>query len=406
MLQHAPAFCYNVTNPQDKDERETTMTDRRMFLSGAGLGALATALPLGASAAEAGAGAKGDTRFNVRDFGAAGDGKAADSDAIQRALDAAGAVCGTVWFPAGRYRCHDLRVPPNVTLLADPVWIFHCETVGAVLELDDPNAACLLNITGAFGVRVRGVVLKGIRKTPKPVHGIFLNNVAKWSHKEDTFVFDDVKVMEFSGHGIYLNRIWLFIIRHSQCMNNAGDGMRIRGWDGFVTDNQFSGNGGNGFGCEECGATVMFTANRVEWNRGAGLALVSGDDWNVTGNSFDRNWGAGLSAIGTAVLAVTGNVFRRCGKDSNMLAEGEKSCQVRLENVRGLAMTGNTCLAGRDDGGKGLYTPQVGFILKGLSHSVISGNALYRGFMEKMIVDLGGHGPEFILKDNVGCPMK
>ena len=27
----------------------------------------------------------------------------------------------------------------------------------------------------------------------------------------------------------------------------------------------------------------------------------------------------------------------------------------------GLAATGNACRAGRDDGGKGLYTPQVGF---------------------------------------------
>lgn len=379
--------------------------NRRNFLFGAGLGAAAAAVPMAVEGAES-AGAKGDSRFNVRDFGATGDGRTSDTAAIQKALDAAGAVNGTVWFPAGVYRCHDLKVPPYVTLLADPVWIFHCEKVGAVLELDDPNAACMLDVTGAFGVRVHGLVLRGIRTTPKPVHGIFLNNTEKWSKKEDTFVFDDVKVMEFSGHGIYLNRIWLFIIRHSQCMGNGGDGVCIRGWDGFVTDNQFSANGGNGFGCEQVGATVMFTANRVEWNRGYGLSLVGGDDWNVTGNSFDRNWGAGLCAIGTQTIAVTGNVFRRCGKDSNQLAEGEKSCQVRLEGCRGLTMVGNTCLAGRDDGGKGLYTPQVGFILKNMSYSVVKDNTLYRGYMQEKIVDLGGHGEEFILKDNVGCPMK
>lgn len=376
----------------------------RDFL-GMGVVGAAGLVAAGARAAES-AGARSDTRFNVRDFGATGDGRTSDTAAIQAALDAAGKVQGTVWFPAGRYRCHDLKVPANVTLLADPVWIFHCEHVGAVLELDDPAAKCLLNVTGAFGVRVRGLVLAGIRKTPKPVHGILLDNAEKWSRKEDTFVFDDVKVMEFSGHGIYLNRIWLFIIRHSQCMANGGDGVCIRGWDGFVTDNQFSANGGNGFGCEEVGATVMFTANRVEWNRGYGLSLVGGDDWNVTGNSFDRNWGAGLCAVGTRTLAVTGNVFRRCGKDSNQLTPGERSCQVRLENVRGLSMTGNTCLAGRDDGGKGLFTPQVGFVLKGIAYSVISGNSLFHGYMQDRIVDLGGHGEEFILRDNPGCPMK
>ena len=103
---------------------------------------------------------------------------------------------------------------------------------------------------------------------------------------------------------------------------------------------------------------------------------------------------------------MTGNVFRRCGKDSSLLAEDACSCQVRLEGCRGLAMTGNACRAGQDDGWKGPYTPQAGFILKSLTHSVISGNALHEGYMEEKIVDLGGHGEEFVLKDNVGCPMK
>ena len=51
-----------------------------------------------------------------------------------------------------------------------------------------------------------------------------------------------------------------------------------------------------------------------------------------------------------------------------------------------------------------MFTPQVGFIVKNLSHTVISGNTLWRGYMEDMVVDLGGHGEGFIMKDNVGCP--
>ena len=91
------------------------MASRRDFVLGAGLGIAATALAAnGAEArADAAAGARNDSRFNVRDFGAKGDGKASDTAAIQRALDAAGAVQGTVWFPAGVYRCHDLRRRPT-----------------------------------------------------------------------------------------------------------------------------------------------------------------------------------------------------------------------------------------------------------------------------------------------------
>ena len=347
-----------------------------------------------------------DSRFNVLDFGAKGDGKTPDSKAIQAALDAAGKVNGTVWFPPGVYRCHDLKVPPYVALMGDPVWIYRCENRGAVLELDSKEADCLLDITGAYAVRIRGLVLGGDRSAEKAIHGIYLNNTEAWSPKEDTIVIDDTKVMNFSGHGVFLKRIWLFIVRHSHFMSNKGDGMRILGWDGFVLDNQFSGNGGDGFNCDDCGATVMFTANRVEWNRGYGLFIHNGDDWNVTGNSFDRNFSAGLYALNASAVAVTGNVFRRCGKDSNLLNPGERSCQVKLEDCHGLTMTGNACLAGQDDGGKGLFTPKVGLIIKNLSHCIISGNTLWNGYMEDMLVDEGGHGPELIIKDNVGCPKK
>ena len=347
-----------------------------------------------------------DSRLNVLDFGAKGDGKTSDTKAIQDALDAAGKINGTVWFPPGVYRCHDLKVPPYVSLMGDPVWIYRCENRGAVLELDSKEADCLLDITGAYAVRIRGLVLGGDRSSEKEIHGIYMNNTEAWSPKEDTIVIDDTKVMNFSGHGVFLKRIWLFIVRHSHFMSNKGDGMRILGWDGFVLDNQFSGNGGNGFGCDDCGATVMFTANRVEWNGGYGLFIHAGDDWNVTGNSFDRNHGAGLYALHATAVAVTGNVFRRCGKDSAKLSPGERSCQVKLEDCHGLTMTGNACLAGQDDGGAGLFTPQVGLIIKELSHCIISGNTLWNGYMEDMLVDEGGHGPDLIFNDNVGCPKK
>lgn len=378
--------------------------NKRTFLLRTGFLGVAGLTGTAATAAEPG-GARSSSIFNVLEFGAKGDGKTPDSPAIQKALDAAGAVSGTVYFPAGRYRCHDLKVHAHTTVLAEPQWGYRGDA-GAMLLLDSDEADCLLNITGAFGVHLCGLFLQGRRDAKKAIHGVFLNNAEKYSPKEDAIVIDDCKIERFSGHGVHLLRIWLFIIRHSILQGNKGCGIQITGWDGFVTDNQLSGNGSHGFACDSVGATVMFTANRVEWNRGYGLNICAGDAWNVTGNCFDRNGGAGVCAIKMRTTTITGNVFRRCGKDSSQLPEGERSCQVRLEECSGLTFVSNVCAAGRDDGGKGSVTPQFGLMVRKLSHSVISANSLFRGYLKEMTADLGEHGAEYVFANNVGCPMQ
>src|ERR1044071_126643 len=69
--------------------------------------------------------------YNVRAFGAKGDGKALDSPAINKAIDAAHAAGGgTVRFPAGTYRSFSIRLKSNVSLRLDP---------GSVLLAADPR---------------------------------------------------------------------------------------------------------------------------------------------------------------------------------------------------------------------------------------------------------------------------
>jgi len=58
--------------------------------------------------------------FDVRSYGAKGDGKALDSPSINKAIEAAAAAGGgTVHFPAGTYRSFSIRLKSNVALYLD-----------------------------------------------------------------------------------------------------------------------------------------------------------------------------------------------------------------------------------------------------------------------------------------------
>jgi polygalacturonase len=58
-----------------------------------------------------------DSRFDVRAFGAAGDGITVDTPAINHAIDAAHAAGGgTVYLPAGTYPCFSIRLKSNISL--------------------------------------------------------------------------------------------------------------------------------------------------------------------------------------------------------------------------------------------------------------------------------------------------
>ncbi len=58
--------------------------------------------------------------FNVRTYGATGDGQALDSPAINAAIDAAASAGGgTVHFPAGTYACYSIHLKSSITLYLD-----------------------------------------------------------------------------------------------------------------------------------------------------------------------------------------------------------------------------------------------------------------------------------------------
>ena len=100
-------------------------SDRRDFLKLATatlVGATSPALPASNAGAQAlpGSNAAAPLNFNVRNYGATGDGHTLDSPAINAAIDAVSAAGGgTIHFPAGTYASYSIHLKSNITLYLD-----------------------------------------------------------------------------------------------------------------------------------------------------------------------------------------------------------------------------------------------------------------------------------------------
>jgi polygalacturonase len=108
---------------------------RRDFLRTGSLGIAAAAIPASSLAASAQNGAATAAAaqgiFDVRKYGATGDGKTLDSDAVNRAIEAAVAAGGgVVVFPAGSYLCFSIHLKSQVHL--------HLLQGSAIVAADSP----------------------------------------------------------------------------------------------------------------------------------------------------------------------------------------------------------------------------------------------------------------------------
>jgi hypothetical protein len=336
-----------------------------------------------------------DYIINVYNSGAVGDGITDDTAAVRSAVSEACKTGKTVWFPPGKFLCGEIKLYEGVYLKGGSAWGYRDTDMGRVQLLQkDISQECLLDITHAYGAVIDGLSLVGTREGN--CVGILSRDKGNYS-KENAYKIQNCKISLFGSHGVFLNQVWCFSVRHCMSGGNGGDGIKISGWDGFVLDNWFSGNRGSGFNGTGHTAAVTLTGNRIEWNKECGIILGEADHYNITGNYIDRSGGAGIKITAhSSYITCTGNVLYRNGKFGG---GGRDNAHIVITDSGNLVVTGNTMSIGKDDGGTGVLSPQKGILIKGLTKSVIADNIINAVLVP--FDDLGCHGKSVIVENNV-----
>ena len=319
--------------------------------------------------------------FDIREFGAVGDGVTDDTEAIRAAAAEAAKCRGVIAVPPGRYVTGKIHLGRGVRLEGKSAWSFTSFGASEFI-LRGADEGCLIDITGAFGAEITGMSLNG-GDLGENVHGIYLHwDKYNGGEEEDTPSIDDCRIGNFSGDAIHLSHGWCFSVRHCMLCYNSGAGLFIDGWDGFILDNWLSANKKGGLVSTPYASSLTLTGNRIECNDVAGIITHCTDCWNITGNYFDCTYGIAMHMVNGNNLAISGNVFYRSGVGQR----GETSSHMILEKCRNLSVTGNTFVGGKDeDHVDQRRVPQYGIIVRESEECIISSNAMHRGATDTLI---------------------
>lgn len=243
---------------------------------------------------------RGGAVFNVRhpDFGAAGDGVADDTGAIQAAILEAGSAGGVVLIPPGKYRVTDeIVLRDKVALVGAGGFDRSPSRQDAWLWWDGPEApdkAILKCSTVRVGmepqralsnVRVQNLVLDGQGRIGYGLYVAYCTNDSR---------FENITSVLTTRHGMWFGKLWYARLFGLAARRNRGCGITIgerpSGWSRsslvnavFIADLRAHENGTD---------RAYNEINNPEW--GYGIGFFPGNACILRGAVSEKNYGPGV----------------------------------------------------------------------------------------------------------------
>ncbi|WP_225774665.1 putative Ig domain-containing protein [Pseudomonas sp. Marseille-Q5115] len=292
--------------------------------------------------------------FNVKDFGAVGDGVTDDTAAMQACIDAAAAAGGgTVFVPSGTFIVSAGEEPSDGCLMLKSN--VHMEGEGAgkttVKVADGSDTKITGVIRSAYGEETHDFGLSNLTidgnrdHTTGKIDGWFNGYIPGQDGHDSNVTLSGVEIKDCSGYGFdpheqTINMLIENCVSHgngldgfvadymidTKYVNNVAYDNDRHGFNIVTSTNDFTmtgnvayGNGGNGIvvqrGSENIPSPYNVTIEGGDvYNNGAeGVLVKLSSDVTVTGVNIHDNGGSGVRIYGSTDVTITGNTLTNNG---------------------------------------------------------------------------------------------